>query len=282
MGRQTATALFRFVAAAVMLLLPSVAMSADPLNLGTSSYFAILGLNGGSVIINSGRTLAGNVGYCAGVVSHTNQKVDTFIGGVYVHSTADFNYTPATFAPSDGFHFGSTNPGVDSQLNQAYLDALAASAAATALTPTQVLGVLGDGDSRVINSTGPVNVISITSLNYNSDHMDFVSRPGFTDYFIVNVYGNFYFSQSVINTIGTDWMHILWNFPGPASIDLNKASNEFSGTILAPLGNVTYHNPATFYGRIIAPYIYLHSDFNLETPTSVKFPTWGGVKTLYR
>jgi choice-of-anchor A domain-containing protein len=258
-----------------------------PVDLGAAGDFAVLGLQNGTVIINSATSLVGNVGYCWNQVSTTNQKVDFFTGAAYVHSTATFNHTPATFAPSAGIHFGSSEATVDPYLDQAHTDALAASAAATVLPPTHVLGVLGDNDSRTVNSTGPVNVVSISSLDYNSDHLDFVTRPGFEDFFIVNVSGDFAFSQSQINLVGVGPGHVLFNFPNASNIDINKSSTIFFGTILAPLGDLTYHNPATFEGAIIALHINLHSDFNLshvpfgEGPVPVESTTWSRIKSRF-
>src|SRR5512140_2359637 len=137
---------------------PAANARAQAPTLGGARTFGVLGLPNGTVSINESTSLYGDVGYCAGVVSTTNQKVALFQGGAYVHSTATFSHTPATYAPSSGIHYGSSEPAVNTRLNQAHLDALAASAAATALTPTHGLGVLGDNDNQTVNSVGPVNV----------------------------------------------------------------------------------------------------------------------------
>ena len=71
------------------------------------------------------------------------------------------------------------------------------------------------------------------------------------------------FSSSAINLTGIGAGQVLFNFPNASAITLNKAENQFRGTILAPLGTVEYHNPAVFEGAIIAHSIYLHSDFNM-------------------
>ncbi len=242
----------------------------DPLGLGAASQFGILGLNNGSIIINSSSSLKGNVGYSAGVTSTTNQKVDVFTGTVYVSSqVASFDYTPATFAPSGGI-IGSPTPSAtaDALLNQANIDALAASSSYAALPVNVNLGVLGDNDNRTVNRVGPTTVVQISSLNYNSDVITLVGQAGQNDLFIINVLGSFEFSQSIVQLTNVSPARVLWNFPNAnTQIDLNKSASIFQGTILAPTSLVTYHNPATFNGAIIAKDIYVHSDFNLDYNT---------------
>ena len=68
---------------------------------------------------------------------------------------------------------------------------------------------------------------------------------------------------------GTNASHLLWYFPTANShILINKDSTVFNGTILAPFTTsanpVTYHNPATFNGAILARDIDVHSDFNIN------------------
>ncbi len=267
--------LARYVRRAFLLI--AAALSSVPchsraasISLGQAADFVILGLENGTVTINSATSIIGNVGYSAGVVSTTNQKVDTFTGTVFVHSTATFSYTAATFVPSGGFMYG---PGaVDTKLNQANIDALSASSMAAALAPTHVLPPLGDNDNVVINSLGAVNVVSLPSLDYKEDVMELVSRPGFTDTFIINVAGNFEMDASEIKLTGLSPGNVLFNFPNASTIDINKAENIFRGTILAPVGDVEYHNPATFTGAIIAKYIDVHSDFNISNDPFIPPP----------
>ncbi len=233
---------------------------AGSINLGQAANFVVLGLENGTVIINSATSITGDVGYSDGVVSNTNQKVDSFVGTAYVHSGATFNHTMATYDPSGGIQ---TGPGVvDDLLDQANADALAASAAAAALgPPTHVLGELGDNDNVVVNSVGTMNIVSLTSLDYKEDVFEISGGPN--DFFFINVSGNFEMDNSQIVLSGVAPSHVLWNFPNASTIDINKEGNVFRGTILAPVGSVEYHNPATFEGAIIAKDIDLHSDFNI-------------------
>jgi hypothetical protein len=284
------------LAALTLAVMPASAHAA--ITLGAAGNFTILGLANqtcagcqtASVTINSATSIVGNVGYSAGEVSHTNQKVDLFTGTAFVSGTADFLSTPATFQPSGGVKVGAANPGiapfatVDGLLAQANIDALAASSAAGALAPTVApLGALTT--DLTINSTGAVNVISLSSLSYNSNTLTLDSRAGQDDYFIFNISGAgdhvFDFFQSVVSFGGTGTTadHVLFNFTGGSysaltGINLSKAENVFNGTILAPFGDIEYHNPATFNGALIGYQIYVHSDFNIN---QVPFTPTGGI-----
>jgi choice-of-anchor A domain-containing protein len=260
----------RYLYAAVAVVsLTSLAQADVFPNLGAAGTYTILALEGGSLSINSATSITGDVGIGKNVTTATAQKVDTFIGTAFVHSTssASFlaNYKPATFAPSGGIQFG---PGaVDTALEQANADALSASSAAAGLGSSTALGAVTTNMTLV--STGILNVYSMTSLDYNSDTLTLQSRVGFDDFFVINVLGDFDFSQSTVAlTNGTTQDHVLFNFPNAVAIDINKSTSVFNGTILAPTSAIIYHNPATFNGQIISSDITLHSDFNIAGPPS--------------
>ena len=265
--------------------------------LGAAGNFTVLGLANqacagcatATVTINSATSIIGNVGYSAGVVSTTNQKVKTFSGTSFVAGTADFQHKAATYQPTGGIRIGTANPNVapfgsvNDFLAQANADALAASAAAAALAPTT--GPLGNvSNNLTINSTGDVNVIPLSSLSYNNNTLTLSSRSGRNDHFIFNISGagdhTFDFAQSVISFGGTGTTadHVLFNFTGGThsaltGININKSRSVFNGTILSPFGNVTYHNPASFSGAIIGYRINLHSSFNISQSSFVPPPT---------
>jgi hypothetical protein len=273
----------RNVIIAICLLAGAAASRGDSINLGEAGNFAVLGLNNGTVTINSATSITGNVGYSNGVISNTNQKVDSFTGTVYVHSGATFNYTAATFNPSGGIVIGGA---ANTKLDQANADAASASTfySGLALSPMQpLLGVIND-TSVTVNSTGAVNVISISSINLNSDHFTINSRAGFDDLFIFKVTGSFDWSQSIADGTALPG-NILWYFPNASNINVNKQATVFEGTILAPTGSVIYHNPATFTGSIVALNIDLHSDFNMtqapqDASTPLPLASVGGLTLL--
>jgi hypothetical protein len=251
-----------FLIALVFAALPTRQIYAAK-SLGAASKYVVLALENGSLIINSSHLLVGDVGYSKGVKSQTNQKVDTFIGTVYVHSqVSQFNYTSATFQPSGGII--QNNVTADAQLNQANIDALAASVNYAGLTPDYTYGNVTT--SLTINRTGSVTVVNMASLNYNYGVLNLIGSSGGTDSFIFNIAGNFDFSHASINLTNVNPANVIFNFPNASFININKADNVFRGIILAPIGNVDYHNPASFVGAIIALDIVLHSDFRIEYP----------------
>jgi choice-of-anchor A domain-containing protein len=273
------------------LIAVAVASSARAVTiLSPADQFVLLGIGGedathrGSVSINSSTSIIGNVCYNRFTTSTVNQKIDTFTGTSYVHSEvaptgapgAFWDFAAATYVPSGGIQYGSANAAVDTLLQNARTSALAASSFYGGLGATQSFASINDV-SQLISSTGSLNVIDIGLLNLNSDTLTLSGRPGFTDTFIIRATGSFDVSQSTIALVNTDAAHILWYFPTADShILINKDSTVFNGTILAPfttLANpVTYHNPATFNGAIIARDIDVHSDFNINQVSFVPEP----------
>jgi len=274
----------RFGALAAFGVIAPTALATGPLpSLGPASDFAVLALGGsmstfGQATINSSTSIIGDVGYGAYVQSTTNQKVDSFIGAAWVHSTANFTYTAATYQPTGGILIGIGGPGdpIDGKLNAATAMVINAGPAFAALSPTLSLGALAS--DQVIASTGDVNVISLSSLSYNNNTLTLQSRAGHTDFFVFNVAGNFDFSQSDVLLSGTDASHVLFNFTGAsAAITVNKSNTTFNGTLLAPyIGqSIIYHNPASFNGAIYGYNIALHSDFNINHAGFVPAPAAG-------
>ena len=222
--------------------------------------FGLLGLQNGTFTINSSRNLIANVGYSKGVTSNTNQKIDNFTGGAYVHSqVSSFVYAAATYQPTEGI-FRNT-AATDALLDQANANAISASAMYASFSPHVVLGNVTS--NKTINGVAMNTVVQMTSLDYNSNILNLVGIAGADYGFIINVSGNFDFSQSEIRLTNVRPERVIFNFPNASAILINKAANIFNGTVLAPVGSVIYHNPAVFNGAIIARNIAVHSDFNL-------------------
>ena len=222
--------------------------------------FGLLGLNNGNFTINSSTNLIADVGYSSQVTSTTNQKINNFTGTAYVHSqVTSFVYTAATYQPSGGIIRNTGD--ADAKLDAANANAIAVSSVYAGLTPTYVFGAVTT--NQTINSAGHNTVVQMSSLNYNSNILTLNGTAGTDDGFIINVLGSFDFSQSQIRLNNVRPERVIFNFPNPSNITVNKASNIFQGTILAPTGSVIYHNPASFEGSIIALNIAVHSDFNL-------------------
>lgn len=244
--------------------------------LGGADDFVLLALNNGTMTINSSTSIIGNVGYSSGVTSNTNQKVDLFTGTAYVHSNvASFNYAAATFQPSGGIVTSATG---DAKLNQANVDALAAAAAYAGAAATQTLNPLTNkaaNPTYMINGNGSMNVIKILADGSNQsvdmDANDTLQINGVAgEQFIIDVVGDFDFSAATIKLVGGVTANdIVFNMLSTVGhVVVNKQESVFLGTILAANTgtSVTYHNPASFTGRIIGYDIDVHSDFNIEAP----------------
>ncbi len=232
--------------------------------LGAANNFALLALDNGTMSVNSATSITGNVGYSAGVTSSTNQKVGSFNGTAFVHSTATFS-NASTFAPSGGIVIGGA---ADTLLNQANADAAAAALFFAGLPSSASLGSLTT--SQIFTAAGDVNVFDIASVNLNA--ATWTLNGDSNDLFLFRVTGSFDWShaQAILN--GVSPSQVLFYFPNASSININKDDNIFIGTILAPTGAVDYHNPATFDGAIIAANIDVHSDFNISNQTQVPEP----------
>lgn len=115
-----------------------------------------------------------------------------------------------------------------------------------------------------LTATGSFNVYDATNWNYNSDTLTLNGDAN--SVFVFRVSGSFDWSQSQTQLNGVQAANVVFFFPNASNIDINKASNVFAGTVLAPTGSVIYHNPATFNGAIIAKNIDVHSDFNISLP----------------
>lgn len=261
MFRETIRTLF--VCAIVFLAMMTPRSASAAVVLGEAEDFVLLALEDGSMIINSATSITGNVGYSDGVTSGTNQKVDLFTGAVYIHSGASVTTTPATFMPSLGTTIGGA---ADTKLDQANVDALLAAASIGGMSADITLGAVGDGDNPVINRTGSMTVVDITSLTNKDDMFTFVGDASGTDSFIVRVSGDLDWDGGIVTLTNVLPGNVFWYFANASMIRIGKASTVFAGTILAPTGDVEYHNPATFNGRIIALDINVHSDFNFTQP----------------
>ena len=251
--------------ALVLLLSAGAALAATCSNdvatqLGSANSFALLALNNGSMIINSSTSITGDVGYSANVTSQTNQKVQSFTGTAYVHSTAVFNYMPATFQPTGGIVVGPSI--ADPLLDGAQVDVGNAATCYALLGPGTSLGNVTT--SRVLYTTSPVNVYTVTSLNLNGQTLTLYG--GSTDLFVFIVQGSFDWSQSQMILNGVSPNQVVFYFPNASDVTINKSSTVFQGTILGPSASVDYHNPAQFVGAIIAKNIDVHSDFNILKP----------------
>lgn len=251
---------------------PGALCAQEAANLGAAAGYALLGLQNGTVSVNSGSIVTGDFGYSAGVVSTTNQKLGEHFGDwtgtAYVHSNVAAFASASNFQPTGGI---VTNAAQDARLDAANADVLDVSAHIAELPATGNLGVVLDQSVTLgsVDGQRTLHVIDVASLSMNSDVLGLVGDPD--DVFVFRIHGDFRFSQSTVQlTGGLTAGHVLFYFMPNGNytrnVLINKSATNFQGTILAPnlAGNaVEYHNPATFRGAIIAQRIVVHSDFSL-------------------
>jgi choice-of-anchor A domain-containing protein len=131
-------------------------------------------------------------------------------------------------------------------LSGAVSDALAASAAAAALAPTQTFGDITT--ATTITGNGGLNVIAVNSFNMH-DMLTISGGP--SDTFIFNVSGAFTWNGATMTLSGVSPSRVLFNFPTTGSlINIFKPVGHAAGTFLAPLRSITL-DKATLDGAII-------------------------------
>jgi hypothetical protein len=225
-------------------------LATSPLGLGAAGQFAVLGINGGDVDLNTA-SITGNLGLGPQETSTLRRSTVT---GQFTYdptSTPDLSKLNKNFFVSGGV--------VEQDLSQAAADANAASSADAALTPTQTLGNLNS--SVTLTGNGGTNVIKLRSLNYGNGDV-LTLQGGANDVFIINVAGNFAIHHGQIQLAGgVTAGHVLFNFPTTGSlIDLSRSDSVLNGTFLAPQRGVDFQDQAPFNGAIIAQDIFVHGN----------------------
>ena len=241
-----------------MFLLVQANAFAVLIDLGDAADFAVLGLDGADVTISSGATtVTGDVGI--GPNNTGDLLKATITGTLFVDPTA---------SPNIHGDLNVTGGQIAQDLTQASDDALAASLAATALTPTQTFGDITN--STTITADQICNVILLNSLDLVKDTLTLSGGAG--DFFLFNVTNGFTFNGSLIVLDGgltSD--HVLFNFSttGTGDIDIFKDTAVAYGTFLAPTRDVTL-DKATLYGAVLSgEKIVVHSGAQLNfTPFS--------------
>ena len=259
---------------------------ADGITLGTLNNWVLLALNNGSLSINSATSIVGNVGYSMNVAVPSAQKVGSFTGVADVYggaTTLNFiaKYKDATFNPTGGIRSGNTSgcPGsdplfvcagaaVNAALDQANADAASLKAQLIALYLADPVTALAGNVSQNLTGSGGINLYDV-SWAYNNKTLTLTGGPD--DWFVFRSSGTNSWAQSDVILNGVSPDRVLFYFTTANAVDfkVNKSGTDFAGLVFAPDGEVEYHNPATFDGRIIAKDLTLHSKFNVEAPCGV-------------
>jgi hypothetical protein len=224
---------------------------ADPLTLGSASNYSVLGSN--SVILNQGN-VNGNVGIGGG--NGTLEK-STVQGNLVLSPGAN----PDVHA-KDFFVTGTTTV---SGLSGAFQDAVNASAAFAALSPTQTFGNITS--SLVITGGGGTNVIAVNGIDINGGSITF--SGGANDVFVVNVTDGMQLSHAqIILTGGVTANNLIFNFAtAGAELKANKADTVVFGTWLAPYRDIEIKDSGlVFTGNVIGANVLIHSGAQLNGP----------------
>ena len=226
------------VAAAALMAVPASAQTVD---LGAARGFCVLALQDVKLSMSNPQTsVSGNVGLGPGGLQNFS---DGSIGGTYtVDPSAD---------DAKSHNVVITGGTVTADLSQAVADALAASAAASSLPPTQTFGAVRDALS--IAGNGGLNVIAIDSISFSGGADRLTLEGGPSDVFIVNVAGSVKLSHKLsrIQTAGgASESRVLFNLTADHDPLTISGGATIAGTFLAPNGGVRL-SPAAVIGGVI-------------------------------
>jgi choice-of-anchor A domain-containing protein len=252
---------WRVTFAAAIAVLMAASASAQSVSLGAAGDFCVFGLDGVKLSMTNPQTsVSGNVGL--GPAGMQNFS-DAFIGGTYtVDSTADNSKSNNVVIA------GGT---LTADLSVAVADARAASAAASALAPTQTFGAIKD--ALTIFGDGGLNVIAIDSITFSgaTDKLTFDGGP--SDVFIVNVSGSVKLSHKLSRIQvggGVSESAVLFNLTSVHEPLTISGGATIAGTYLAPNGGIRL-SPAVVIGGVIGG-----RDTSLTSAARVECVPFGG------
>jgi choice-of-anchor A domain-containing protein len=225
--------------------------SAGTINLGQADNYVVLQYNASGsgqtqFSISGGSTvLSGPLGSAANTKVNFSGNPPT--GPLYQSTinTGGDNYNGLT---------PITGAAVNSQLAQAVSDAINASIAASALTPTKTISTVING-GQTFTGNGGVNVIDLTAGINMTGASGITISGSASDVFIINVSSQFVSNNgtSVTLTGGVTASDILWNYLGTsdASFTGGGLPQTWDGTVLSPNAKISAHD-RTFNGALIA------------------------------
>lgn len=121
------------------------------------------------------------------------------------------------------------------------------------------------------STTGGTAVIDITgNVNLNSNILTFVAANA-ADKFVVNIGGDFAFSQSTIILSGfSNPDQLIFNITDDCSsvAEINKSTSVFAGILLAPQCDIRVHNQLSFDGELFGENVTVDSAATLSSPLS--------------
>ncbi len=231
----------------VALVATSFAAQASVVNLGSAAGWSVLTYNS-----NNTSDSAFNGGPIGVVNGNWTQS-----GGQQTD-----NQKPATVYLSPGFH--NNGPAVlttvfdSAKLNAAWTDAVNASNAMAAMTPTQTFGAINSGLTISENSVGTY-VFNISSINLNQDKITLSAPAGST--FVLNISGDVTLNggsagNGILLSGGLKSSDVFINLTGVNSTLTTTGggnANQIFGTVLAVgTGASVNLHPGQINGEIIA------------------------------
>lgn len=259
------------IALCVCLMLVGPVSAAPVPSLGSAEDYAVLAIGGTS---NSNRTelsvyqsntvIDGNVG--AGPFTVWGHDIDATVNGRVDY---DFSDSPPSVSGKGTVTGGVNQRNMSGPVN----DALAASAAFAALTPTQTFSSLSE--NQVIVGNGALDVIRVTGMvalkqgltleGNSSDFFVFQLTTGASGH-VLTLSG---MTMTLLGGVTAD--HIVWSLAGKGGDIVINAGAKVYGTFLAPYRNITVdHGDIT--GRVIGGgnggFVKVHSSSHIVTPTT--------------
>ncbi len=196
-------------------------------------------------------------------------------------------YSQNTIAGTGASSYTATANGYNTAFPASTFTTLAASsssyAALTADSDVVLVGPATSGGELGLTLTaGKVNVWNVsssvfagqTALNLNG------AMPSATTRLIINVTDGNGGKLDAVRINNVDPRYVLWNFPGWATLKV-QGNAKFSGSILAPMADLTYSNGSDFNGQIAAKTFTIdtaaeihHVGYSAPAPKSTVAGTW--------
>ncbi len=225
-------------------------------NLGTSNNYVLLALGQG--ISDSGPltgefTVNGDVGVVTSGEKFSASGSVVYNGQVFLHSGVTYN------SSASGVPQPTTGAAVDSALEQAKLDALAASNFASGLAATASYGKI-DNNFTISQAAVGNYVFNIDEIKFSGEKSLTLSAPAGST-FVLNITDAIVLTSGSINVAGgLTAANVLINYTGDEDIRFSGGGNKSQvfGTILAPNATVGLH-PGLVVGSIIADKITMSS-----------------------
>jgi hypothetical protein len=199
----------------------------------TASRVAIMGNVGlaqGGAIVDSGNQFQGDL--------YLSDNASAQFSGTYANNSPVTGMVRmsngSTILPSTGYSFNNTASALQPMMDRVRLDAIAASAAASSLSPTSTLSSISLGSSK--KSKGGAS-LTLNPGIYNLTDL-LLTRATLTlsgtGSFVFNISSSFALkSAQVLLANGATASDVLFNYTGTSDVTLSNAGKKTSGSVLS-------------------------------------------------